>query len=541
MLTGTQARRLVLLIGVLVTGLTSCRVDETAPSDGEAALVVEIETGRIRGADESGIRVFRGIPYAAPPVGPLRWRPPRPASSWDGVRAAEDFGPPCPQPAAPQPMTEDCLTLNVWTPADASPTGAWPVMVWIHGGGFRSGTGSDPGTPGDEFAREGVVLVSLNYRLGALGFLAHPALEAEQAGDPRANYGLLDMLAGLRWVQRNIDAFGGDPSRVTIFGASAGGMAVHLLMVVPQAEGLFHGGIAQSGYGTWPLPRLRVAASAIAPAGAPSAEEIGEAIVRKATAPDSKVHTASTLRAIRPERLAGAVAPLHLPLVDGTVIRDEPGVLFARGEQHDVPFIGGGNSYDGSVMMGTGFTPRGYLESWGEREEQLRVLYADDFAVSTELGASRLFGDRRYLLSGRFLAESMSRVSSPGYLYYFSFVPASRRSASPGALHSAEVGPLFGRVAGEPDPAHAQVEAVGQTMRDYWVNFARTGDPNGPGLTQWPPYDATSDRWLVIEETPVVRTGVIKDRLDYLEDQYRRRVGSAGPPTDAAGGTGGRS
>jgi para-nitrobenzyl esterase len=520
-MTGQGARRSALLGVILVSGLVSCRkaeLVETAP-----ALAVRTESGFVRGVSEPGIRVYRGIPYAAPPVGPLRWRPPQPAPSWDGVRAAEDFGPPCPQPAAPEPMTEDCLTLNVWTPADAAPTERWPVMVWIHGGGFRGGTGSDPGTYGDQFAREGVVLVTLNYRLGTLGFLAHPALEAEQAGDPRANYGVLDMVAALGWVQRNIEAFGGDPSRVTIFGESAGGMAVHLLMITPQAEGLFHHAIAQSGYGTWPLPRLRVAASAVAPPGAPSAEEVGESIVERATASGSDLRTASDLRAIPAERLAVAVAPLHLPLVDGTVVPDEPGILFARGEQHDVPFIGGGNSYDGSVMMGSGVMPREYLASWGERESELRALYADDLAVSTQLGASRLFGDRRYLLSGRFLARNMSRVSSAGYLYYFSFVPAAQRFVSPGALHAAEIGPLFGRVSRVDGERNPQAK-VGSTMRAYWINFARTGDPNGPGLPEWPVYDPATDRWLVIDETPAVRTGVIKDRLDFLEEQYLRRV-----------------
>jgi para-nitrobenzyl esterase len=213
--------------------------------------------------------------------------------------------------------------------------------------------------------------------------------------------------------------------------------------------------------------------------------------------------------------------------VDGTVVPDEPGILFARGEQHDVPFIGGGNSYDGSVMMGSGFTPREFLASWGERESQLRALYADDFAVSTYLGASRLFGDRRYLLSGRVLVKNMSRVSSPGYLYYFSFVPAAQRSASPGALHATEIGPLFGRVSRADGEGNPQAKEVGDAMRAYWTHFARTGNPNGPGLPEWPVYDPATDRWLVIDETPGVRTGVIKDRLDFLEEQYLRRVDGA--------------
>jgi para-nitrobenzyl esterase len=517
--------RLLLFGAVLASATGACRQAAGPPDEAASRLLVRTDSGLVRGVDESKVRVFRGIPYAAPPVGPARWRPPRPVAPWKGVREAREFGPSCPQPpfiaegGAPAPLSEDCLTLNVWTPASATAGSRLPVMVWIHGGGFRSGSGSDPVTRGEAFARRDVVLVTLNYRLGALGFFAHPAL----GDDQRGNYGILDMVAALRWVQRNIEAFGGDPGRVTIFGESAGGMAVHLLMVSPPAEGLFHGAIAQSGYGTWPLPRVRTAASPVAPPGAPTAEEVGESILKKATAAGSGARTAAELRAIPPERLAGAVASLHLPLVDGNVVPDEPGVLFERGEQHDVPFIGGGNSYDGSVMAGSGFTTEGYLASWGEQVARLRTLYAGDFAVSPELGVSRLFGERRYLLSARVLAKNMSRVSSPGYLYYFTFVPPARRSASPGALHAAEVGLLFGRV-GADDEGDPQAEEVGETMRAYWINFARTGDPNGPGLPQWPVYDEAADRWLVIDETPAVRSGVVRDRLDFLEEQYRRRI-----------------
>jgi para-nitrobenzyl esterase len=415
-------------------------------------------------------------------------------------------------------MTEDCLTLNLWTPEDASKTARLPVMVWIHGGGFRSGSGSDPVSHGDHLTREGVVVVTLNYRLGALGFLAHPLLERDD--EPWANYGILDMVAALGWVKRNIEAFGGDPSRVTIFGESAGGMAIHLLMVVPQADGLFHRAIGLSGYGTWPLPRVRSAASDGAPAGAPRAEEIAEALVGRATPGGPAPETTAQLRKVPTGRLAEAVEGLHLPVVDGVVVPEEPGLSFARGAQHDVPFMTGGDSFDGAVMPWSGIPTDEFLDSWGVHLGRLRTLYADDFAVSDQLGANRLFGDARYVMAGRYLAGQMGQVSSPGYLYYFTFVPAAQRSEWPGAPHGSELGLLFGHV------EDTDALAVGRTMRAYWTSFARTGDPNGPGRPEWPVYDGEADEWLVIGEKPEVRTGVIRDKLDFLEARYRERVGA---------------
>jgi len=511
-----RARWLFPLGLIVAVGALSCR--RADPVATRPTLSVQTEGGAVRGVSAPGVRVFRGIPYAAPPVGSLRWRPPRPAGPWEGVRSAEEFGASCPQPAALEPMTEDCLTLNVWTPEEASETSRLPVMVWIHGGGFRSGSGSDAVSHGEHFARDGVVLVTLNYRLGALGFLAHPLLEEDR--EAWANYGILDMVAALRWVKRNIAAFGGDPSRVTIFGESAGGMAVHFLMVVPQAEGLFHRAIGMSGYGTWPLPRVRSAASDGAPAGAPSAEEVARAIVERASPDGPAPETAERLRQIPAARLAGAVEALHLPVVDGAAVPEEPGILFARGAQHDVPFMTGGDSFDGAVMPWSGIPTDAYLDSWGEHQDRLRTLYADDFAVSDQLGVNRLFGDARYVMAGRYLAEQMARVSSPGYVYYFTFVPAAQRSEWPGAPHGSELAMLFGHV------EDAAALEVGRTMRAYWTNFARTGDPNGPGLPEWPVYDGEADEWLVIGEEAEVQTNVVKDKLDFLEALYLERVGA---------------
>jgi para-nitrobenzyl esterase len=327
------------------------------------------------------------------------------------------------------------------------------------------------------------------------------------------------MVAALEWVKHNISAFGGDPSRVTIFGESAGGMSIHVLMVVPQARGLFHRAIGMSGYGTWPLPRVGPETSTGSPAEAPSAEEIAVAIVERAS-PSPVPETAEQLRQIPAARLAEAVEALHIPVVDGVVVPEEPGILFARGAQHDVPFMTGGDSFDGAVMPWAGISTEEFLDSWGDRQEQLRTLYADDFEVSAELGTSRLFGDARYVIAARYLATNMAEVSSPGYLYYFDFVPDSRRAQSPGAPHGSELAPLFGHV------EDADAREIGRTMRAYWIAFAGTGDPNASGLPEWPVYDGERDEWLVIGDRPEVRAGVIKERLDVIEARYRERVGA---------------
>jgi len=414
-------------------------------------------------------------------------------------------------------MTEDCLTLNVWSPEGRTEDSRLPVMVWIHGGGFRSGAGSDHVSHGLPLARDGVVLVTFNYRLGALGFLAHPLLEPPEAGKAWANYGILDMVAALEWVQRNIRAFGGDPSRVTIFGNSAGGMSVHLLMVVPQAKGLFHRAIGMSGYGTWPLPRTRATAPPDARTRVTRAETVARTLVDRATS-GTPVESLDELRAIPAASLANAVEPLHLPVVDGTVVPEEPGVVFARGGQHDVPFMTGGDRFDGSVMPSTGLSTAGFLEALGSGLDPFRALYAEDFAVSEERGTRRLFGDARYVLAARYLARNMAQVSSPGYLYYFDFVPAAGRGG-PGAPHGSEVGLLFGHASGD------AARGVGRLLRACWTSFARTGDPNGPGRPRWPEYDGATDEWLVIDEEPEARSGVIKGRLDALEERYLARVG----------------
>ncbi len=365
------------------------------------------------GIEEGGVLAFKGIRYAESPAGSGRWESPRPVSRSRKPVQANQFGPACLQPPASQgqsiPVSEDCLFLNVWSPA--ADDKLRPVMFWIHGGGFRSGNGNIPGAI---LASQEAVVVSINYRLGPLGFLAHPALRGKSA-----NFALEDKVLALQWVRDNIRAFGGNPHNVTLFGVSAGGQAVNLMMVSNAARGLFHKAIAQSGYAAWPLPRS-VNAPVPAPRGADlgkadSAEAISQALMARLT---NKRQSARVLRSLDGQTLVNAVEGFQMPIVDGASLHEEPALMFAAGEQAAVPFITGGNSHEGSVMAGSGTTAETFTKLLGDDFAALKTAYATDFAVSNELGTSRMFGDHRYLLSARLLANAMAAIKRDSWLYY---------------------------------------------------------------------------------------------------------------------------
>ncbi len=481
--------------------------------------VVLAPRGAYEGTLENGAHAFRGIPYGLSPAGDWRWRPPRAAPKHEGVRQALDFGPPCPQSRGARPANEDCLTLNVWTPAVDD--NARPVMVWIHGGGFVAGSGD---VQGELFAARGVVFVSINYRLGPLGFFGHPALEG-----PVANFGLLDMVTALEWVRDNISAFGGDPGRVTVFGVSAGGMAVSMLLANDAAQGLFHGAIAQSGYGTWALPRT-VNAPAPAPLDmylnpAQSAELLARQLIDRVS-PDAE--TAEELRALDALALMRAVEGFHLPLVDGATLREEPGILFLAGEQHDVPVMTGGNSFEGMIMPVSGISVEEYVRIWDVDYPAARTLYRDDFDKSPEIGVKRLFGDNRYLLAARTLALGMARKSSPAWLYYLDLPVFGPPYDSPGAPHGYDRRLLFSGA----DLPDAGQRALAGRLLGYWLDFARNGNPNRKARLQWPEYREDDDRWLVFGIRDEVRRGIARERLDFIEARYRQRIRSAATPAD---------
>ncbi|WP_375398095.1 carboxylesterase/lipase family protein [uncultured Sphingomonas sp.] len=472
-----------------------------------AAQTLDVVTGSgpVHGAvADGGVVAFKGIPYASPPVGPLRWRPPQPAARWTSPRDATRFGTPCfasPLPGPPSRVveSEDCLTLNVWTPP-AGVTGKRPVMVWIHGGGFVFGSSAQPGYDGTALAKRGVVLVSINYRLGVLGFLAHPALDRE--GPASGNYGLQDQIAALRWVRANIAAFGGDPANVTIFGESAGAHAVGMLMASPPARGLFAKAIAESG-AFWDSEHGSIATH-------------GEALAR-GTAFQQRMGATdlAALRAMPADRLNTATAwdirldpgtTAFAPSVDGYVLHEAPAAVFTRGAAARVPLLAGWNDKEEAPLFLPRAlphdTPRTFATGLASLFGTDRTAAADAVYPSADPATSSatLIGDLVISQQTWELLALQQHARRTGvYAYQFSFTSPY----SPVANHTAEVkyvfgnlgSPMLGRGVGEPGPRD---RATGELMTAYWTNFATRGDPNGPGLPTWPAYAGPGSHVLAI-------------------------------------------
>ncbi len=500
--------------------------------------VVQTETGAVRGKIEDDIAVFKGIPYAAPPVGELRWRAPRRAAAWDGELAADRFGPVCPQPLQPAAkawrreyietvgQSEDCLTLNIWTPSE-TPRTPLPVMVYIHGGNYQRGSGSEPRYVGTTLVRDGVILVTINYRVGALGRFAHPALSRIQAGEPLANYGILDQIAALEWVRRNIEAFGGNPDTVTVFGHSAGGVSVNVLMVSPLAKGLFHRAIAQGSAVALDKTRHMTKKGRPGALEAPLVTD-GQTMADHFGITGDDKAIAAGLRALTTDEILRYQTSKFLlfpPVVDGTVIPDDIPVLFESGRQHDVPYMAGANSWEwDQITRGPPalheFLADGFLA--GLSDEDLRI-FGDLNRVDL---SRRWFSDGLFLTSTRYIADQMKSVSSPAYLYHFAYVQEELRGEIPGAPHGSEVPFVFDVVRSRPELQYPREvtntdddHAMGDIVRGYWVAFAKTGNPNGEGRPHWPAYDRETDNTMVIDAEVGAHRGMHKETLDYLESR----------------------
>lgn len=469
--------------------------------------------GLLEGSLEDGLQIFRGVPYAAAPVGANRWRAPQPLPQWAGIRPAREFAARCVQagfaPGADQPLTsEDCLYLNVWAPANAREL---PVLVWVHGGGFFSGAGSAANYDGAPLAKYGAVVVTLNYRLGAFGFLAHPALSAE-SGTGSGNYALLDVLAALRWVQDNIANFGGDPGRVALMGESAGGMSVANLLASPLSEGLFQRAILQSGgWMGWGFPQALPTLAAREAEGLAQAQAIGAGSLE-------------ALRALSAQQVAAAFSGA-LPNVDGYLLPQDPSLLYAAGRQQKVPVLVGTNRNEG-VFFGPGITEASAYRNWAnERFGPLAPRFLALFPATSdaEANASYLRAYTNELAwQLRQLALYQTSAGLPAYVYYFTRVAPGQEAR--GATHVAELPYMFAH--GDRNAQWSEVDQrLSDSMARYWINFAASGDPNGTGLPAWPRFDAgNAGTVLELGESiaPLSTAEPTTEVLNFLDEAWQR-------------------
>jgi para-nitrobenzyl esterase len=473
-----------------------------------AADEVRIETGVVSGTtvETPGVRVFRGIPFAAPPVGDLRWKAPQPAAKWEGVRKSDEFGPRCTQASVysdmifrdkkDKPMSEDCLYLNVWTPAKSDRENR-PVMVWFYGGGFQAGSSSEPRYDGENFAKKGIIVVSVNYRLGIFGFYAHPDLSKESGHNASGNYGLMDQIAGLEWVKKNIGAFGGDPHKVTIAGESAGSLSVSALMASPLTKGMFRSAIGESG------AFFNAAGGGL---GMSSLAEMEKNGVKFGESTGAK--SLAEMRAKSAEELLAAVqkdkGARFWPGVDGYVLPEKVSDIFAKGKQAHVPLLAGWNAEEASFGVALAkekTTPETFTaqvqKQFGAKAPDVLKLYSAKTDEEARRAAIDLASDLFIVYSTwEWLDSQYKTGEAPVYRYVFTRTPPASdatkidgvSSALFGARHACELEYVFGALKSQPNPWEETDFKVSDAMASYWANFTRTGDPNGKALPEWPAY-----------------------------------------------------
>jgi len=471
---------------------------------------VRVDGGVVRGARAGGLTIYKAIPYAAAPIGDLRWRAPQPVKSWRGVRRATAFASACLQTGvsmpgeAPPVVGEDCLHINVWTPAK-NRRARLPVMVFIHGGGFSNGSAAMPLYGGERLARRGVIVVSFGYRLGPLGFLALPELTRESPSHASGDYGFLDQIAALKWVKRNIAAFGGDPARVTVFGQSAGAMSISLLMASPQAKGLFEGAIGESGGVFEPLalaPNWRLA----------GAEHEGEAYAASLGAP-----SLAELRRLPAQRLLqGKAASISHPVIEGYVLPASPYDVFAAGRQNDVPVLLGSNEEEARALVDlTGVKAQTFdadiIHAFGPLPPTLLAGYPHATDEEAKIARADFERDLRFGWDMWTWAR-LQAATGDKPVFYYHFVqkppfPAGSVYAGWGASHFAELWYVFDHLDQEPWRWSAADRALADAMATYWTNFAKTGDPNGAPLPRWPRFTSADGRVLYLG-SPIAVNGV---------------------------------
>jgi len=491
---------------------------------------VKVTGGTVQGVANGTIVSFKGIPFAAPPTGENRWRSPQPLRNWQGVKHTDTYAPGCMQDSsmaamfgAPPALSEDCLYLNVWTPAH-TPNDRLPVMVWIYGGAFAAGMTSIPLYDGTHLAQRGVVLVSIAYRVGPFGFLAAPQLGREGKGS--GNYGLLDMIAALQWVKKNIESFGGDPTRVTIFGESAGGIAVSMLCASPQAKGLFQRAISESG-GNFQPPKY---ANEGGQNGMPLklAEKQGEQFLKDLGTSD--ITAARTLSAETIQRAAGpSLSARFWPVFDGYVLPGDQYELYELGRFNDTPVLIGTNSDEGALFARPGVTVASFTaqvhDGYDQKASEILAAYPAGNDAEAAVSSKNLFRDTAFGWPTWAWARLQSRVGkNPAYVYYFDH----RTPLSPdGATHGAEMAYVFGNFDARQGTPSAAEATLADRMMSYWVSFAKSGDPNGAGLATWPVYTENTQQVMYIDSTLGAKPLPNANQLQALNDYYSWRRAEA--------------
>lgn len=522
------------LVSVSLLASQFAFVKDVADTESEEhGLLVNTTYGTVKGSlEDETVRVFKGIPYAAPPIGDLRWRQPQAAASWEGVRDATEFGADCMQPtgsigASQAKKSEDCLYLNIWTSRRKEPQ---PVMFWIHGGGFSFGSGSNDGYHGTEFAKSGIVLVTINYRLGLAGFFPHPGLSEESSRGISGNQGIHDQLAALQWVQENIAAFGGDPDNITIFGESAGSMSVCYLVATPLAKGLFHKAIGQSG-GCFnrhptldgPLENPQQTRGELNGGGHAAGEIVARALgaTSKGTGAIDELREMDWSAVVQAYRQGGVSLPWRSIYIDGYMFPDQMGKLLAGGGGNPVPALVGSNTDEGTWLFAG--MPELSMEDWKtaireaeeENAEKFIDLYMEDAKKSTRTASQQMTSDVLFAWDMRKWAQLITHRGLDAYMYVFShapFFPGVGEGRPMGAYHAGEIPFVFNKrneIVWNKDD-----HKVADLMHAYWVNFAKTGSPNGKDLPNWPVYDTDLDNALDLNASPEVIHGWRKTKLD---------------------------
>ncbi|MBK8699230.1 MAG: carboxylesterase family protein [Saprospiraceae bacterium] len=504
---------------------------------------VQTTSGWVRGVKEGDVDVFRGIPYAAPPVGAYRWRPPQPAKPWNDIKVTSVFGANCAQAGWPgksgsiaEGSSEDCLCLNIWRPAGTKKNEKLPVMVWIHGGAFVGGSGSHAESEGSSFARQGTILITFNYRLGRLGHFAFPALSLEYPEEPKGSYAFMDQITALKWVKHNIAAFGGDPANVTLFGESAGGVSVHAMLTIPAANGLFHKAILESSGGRDGVltgrPIKKDSADSFYPV---SAESIGINFAKKHKIEGTGVHALNKLRSLSVEEIVDGGeetdgrdgARIYPgPILDGTLVVATPQNTYHGGRQLKVPIIIGSNSAEIPAGFVNAKTKEELFSLFGKLKEEAKVTYDSEDNKSLAELLSMVNTDKIWAEPARFTARAFQKTKSPAYVYVFSYVPDSLKSMMPyGAAHASEIPYVFHNLHTRRGVKVASLldRSVAKTIHNYWSNFAKTGNPNGKGLPNWPAYNSTNNLIMEFQADGNAKgkPDPKKDRLDVIEKEMK--------------------